>query len=238
MNGLLAGWWQTYTSEPVVFSLGLTGRVCLYALLLQAGVGILLAWYLSGRDSLCRGLVESLVSFPLIFPPIASGYLLLVLLGRMSPAGSFVEKYLGVEIVFSFPGIVIAAFVAGLPLVVKPIQSAILSLGNELTEASYTLGRGKFATFFRITLPCVKKSVISGLVLGLGRSLGEVGITLMVGGNIIGKTNTLSLEVFNAVYDGDFERATALCLLLFCFSLVLFSVIKKLDRQGTGRISF
>ncbi len=234
MSEFVTNWWLVYSSEPVLFSLGLTTKICLYALALQLLAGIPLAWYLAGPQTPGRGITESLVTFPLIFPPIATGYLLLVVLGRMSPLGGFLNDRLGVEIVFSFPGIVIAAFIAGLPLVVKPVQAAIRTFGNDLVEASYTLGRGRLRTFCYVTLPGVKKSILSGLVLGLGRSLGEVGITLMLGGNIIGKTNTLSLEVFNAVYDGDFERATALCLLLFCFSLVLFAGMRKLSSGGAG----
>ncbi|WP_029914006.1 molybdate ABC transporter permease subunit [Pelobacter seleniigenes] len=234
MSEFVTNWWQVYSSEPVLFSLGLTAKICLYALALQLLAGIPLACYLAGAQTPGRAITESLVTFPLIFPPIATGYLLLVVLGRMSPLGGFLNDQLGIEIVFSFPGIVIAAFIAGLPLVVKPVQAAIKTFGNDLVEASYTLGRGRLLTFCHVTLPGIKKSIFSGLALGLGRSLGEVGITLMLGGNIIGKTNTLSLEVFNAVYDGDFERATALCLLLFGFSLLLFASIRKLSSDTPG----
>ncbi len=233
MTSAAGNWWQVYTSDAVLFSLGLTGKICVYALILQLFIGVPLAWYLSGKNTPLRGALESLVTFPLIFPPIATGYLLLVLLGRMSFLGGLADRLLGVEIVFSFPGIVIAAFIAGLPLVIKPIQAAIRTFGDDLILASYTLGRGRLATFVNITLPSVRRSIMSGLLLGLGRSLGEVGITLMLGGNIIGKTNTLSLEVFNAVYDGDFERATALCLLLFVVSLLMFSGIRHLSREAT-----
>jgi molybdate transport system permease protein len=228
----LAGYWQIYLSSPVAFSLLLTAKVCAAALLLQTLTGVPLAWYLSGRGGVLRGLVENVITFPLIFPPIASGYLLLVILGRFSPIGSFLKGCCGVEIVFSFPGVVLAAYVAGLPLVVKPIQSAIQALGKDLVEASYTLGRGRSETFLRVVIPVIRRSVIAALVLGLGRSLGEVGITLMLGGNIIGKTNTLSLEVFNAVYDGDFDRAAALCLLLFLCSMILFTLMRRLNRRG------
>lgn len=225
----LPGLWQTYSSSTVLFSVGLTGKVCLFALSLHIILGMPAAWYLSGKSTRLKSFLENMVNFPLVFPPIATGYLLLVLFGRSSSLGGFIHKYIGTEIIFSFSGVVIASFIAGLPLVIKPVQSAIKSLGNELAEASYTLGRGKYATFFYITLPCVKKSVFSGLVLGIGRSLGEVGITLMIGGNIIGKTNTLSLEVFNSVYDGDYARAAALCLLLAVLSAILFNIIKKFD---------
>ncbi len=219
-------YWQIYRSAPIVFSLGLTGKVCLYALVLHILIGIPLAWYLSGRSSPWRSALESLITFPLIFPPIAIGYLLLVVLGRFSLLGDFFSHYLSVEIVFTQVGVVFAAFIAGLPLIVKPVRAAIQELGRDLIEASYILGRGRLVTFVLVTLPLIRRSILQALILGIGRSLGEVGITLMLGGNIIGKTNTLSLEVFNAVNDGDFERASALCLLLFLFSLLMFATLR------------
>ncbi len=227
----LGAYWQIYRSAPIFFSLGLTGKVCLCALGLHILIGIPLAWYLAGRPSPWRSALESLITFPLIFPPIAIGYLLLVVLGRFSFLGDFFSRCFSVEIVFTQTGVMVAAFVAGLPLIVKPVRAAIQELGSDLIEASYMLGRGRLVSFVLVTLPLIRRSVLQALILGIGRSLGEVGITLMLGGNIIGKTNTLSLEVFNAVNDGDFERASALCLLLFLFSLLLFTTIRCIDRR-------
>jgi len=230
MKETLTGVLDIWREPNIVFSIFLTAKVCLYALILQAFFGILLGWYLAGEKSFLKNSLENLITFPLIFPPIATGYILLLIMGRMSPAGNFFRSNFGVETVFSFTGVVIAAFVAGLPLVVKPVQSAINTLGNNLTEASYTLGKGRLTTFFLVTLPCIRRSILSALMLGMGRSLGEVGITLMIGGNIIGKTNTVSLEVFNSVYDGDFKRAGALCLLLALISALIFKGMRKAEK--------
>ena len=119
-----------------------------------------------------------------------------------------------------------------MPLVIKPIQAA---LGSEtvrkLTEAARVTGAGPVAAFFLVVIPLIRTSLVVGLLLGVTRSFGEVGISLMLGGNIAQRTNTLSLEVFNAVSRGDFERATALCILLACISLCLYLAIDQLQRR-------
>ena len=129
--------------------------------------------------------------------------------------------------VFSFSGLMLAAFIAGLPLIVKPVQSAIEGAAKELMEASFAVGAGKIATFYHVVLPTIKSSVIAGLILAFGRSLGEVGISLILGGNIVGKTDTVSLSILNAVLDGDFDRAWALSALLGVIALGIFWVLKN-----------
>lgn len=164
--------------------------------------------------------------FPLIFPPIATGFLLLYILGRNGVLG----KALNLQIVFSFSALVIASFLAGLPLFVKPVQSALESLPKSLIEAGQSLGKNRLEIALFILIPNVFKSVVSALVLALARGLGEVGITLMLGGNIVGKTDTVSLAIYNAVYDGENERALILSLILVVLSLVLFGFINFLER--------
>ena len=131
---------------------------------------------------------------------------------------------------FSFPALVLAAFIAGLPLVVKPIQSAIEGQARELIEVSYTLGKGKWETLFLVVIPVIRRHLVAGLTLGVGRSFGEVGITMMLGGNILGSTETLSLAIYNCVLDGDFDCATRLSVLLGVLSLSLFGLLRKLGR--------
>ena len=142
------------------------------------------------------------------------------------------QRLFGVRLIFSQAAVVLAAYIAGLPLVIKPVQAA---LGSEtvrkLTEAARVTGAGPVAAFFLVVIPLIRTSLVVGLLLGVTRSFGEVGISLMLGGNIAQRTNTLSLEVFNAVSRGDFERATALCVLLACISLCLYLAIDQLQRR-------
>ena len=198
-------------------------------LLAVIGVGL---GYMLGR---CRGrlvsLLDFLVTLPLIFPPIATGFLLLILLGRRSLIGTVLKSTLGVEMIFSFDGVVLAAFIAGLPLIVKQVQAAVRKETNRLIEVAYVLGKSPGATFFHVILPSLRKSIAIGLSLAFARSLGEVGVTLMVGGNISGRTNTISLEVYNAVFTGEYERAFILVSLLGTISLVLIVLTRWLARE-------
>jgi len=219
------------TSQQIIFSIFLTAKVCFWAFLLHGFFGIFLAWYLSSEKAPFRNVIDVVISFPLVFPPIATGFLLLMVFGRFGLLGKYLQP-LGVEIIFTQKALVLAAFTAGLPLVVKPIQSAIASSAKNLIEASLTLGKSRLTTFIRVVVPNVRKSIFAGLALGVGRSMGEVGITLMIGGNIIGKTNTLSLEVYNAVFDGNYLRAGVLCVILLGVSVILFSLLRRLETRS------
>ncbi len=212
-------------SFPILF----TAKVAAISLALHAFFGISLGYLLGKKSSPIRNLVDVLVTLPLVFPPVALGFLLLLVLGKTGFIGRFLTQAFGVEIIFSLWGVVIAAFLAGLPLIVKPVQAAVQSTAASLMEASYTLGKSELETFIFVVLPTIRRSIAGGLSLALGRSLGEVGLTLMLGGNIIGKTNTLSLEIYNSVFTGEFQRAGILAAILGCVSLVILLVLKKLS---------
>ncbi|MCD8164003.1 MAG: ABC transporter permease subunit [Synergistaceae bacterium] len=167
-------------------------------------------WFSRSR-SLCAKAAAFFITLPLVFPPIALGYMLLLLLGRNGPLGSPAEHYLGLRLVFSQGAVILSAFVAGLPLFVRPAQAAFQEPGIiKLEEASRVLVCGPVKTFFLVTMPLARRSIVSGLLLAVARASGEVGITMMLGGNIAGRTNTLSLEIFNCVSRGDFDEATIL----------------------------
>lgn len=212
---------QPQTTAPLLLTL----KVLAVSGVLHLISGILLGYYLTGEKSLMRTVADFLVTLPLVFPPIATGFILLMLLGRSGVIG----EYLPVDIVFSFPGVVMASFVAGLPLMVKPVEAALRGDIRRLAEMSRILGKTEWQTFWLVLLPNVRRNVASGWFLALGRSLGEVGITLMLGGNIIGKTNTLSLEIYNAVFSGEFERALVLSAIIGVFSLTIFIALKRLS---------
>lgn len=216
-------------AEPVVaHALRLTAEVALATLALHLVAGLALGYALSRPRWFGRGAVDALVTLPLVFPPVATGFVLLMLLGRRGPVGAWLAERWAVEVVFSFWGVLIASVLAGLPLVVKPVQSALEAVSARLAEAARVLGKGEVEIFLRVLLPNIRGALAAGLVLGLGRSLGEVGITLMLGGNVGGRTTTVSLEIFNAVSGGEFERAAVLSLLLGLVSLGLFWLLKRL----------
>ncbi|WP_149714252.1 molybdate ABC transporter permease subunit [Campylobacter concisus] len=209
--------------DPLVLSIKVI--LCQGALLIIFGLA--LAYYLAFGKAKFKAILEMIVTFPLIFPPIATGFLLLYLLGK----NGIVGKALNLEIIFSFKALVLAAFIASLPLFVKPVASALGSLSKSLSEAAYSLGKDKFQTAIFVLFPCVAKSVAAAFILAISRGLGEVGITLILGGNIIGKTDTISLAIYNAVYDGKSDEALILSLVLVVLSFILFGIINLLDKS-------
>lgn len=188
-------------------------------------LGVLLAYFLCGRPCTARSVVDFLVTVPLVFPPIATGFILLMLLGRNGPLG----RVLPIDVVFSFPGLVLASVIAGLPLMVKPVEAALRSQGKRLSEVAAVLGKTQWQTFVLVLLPSIRRPVLSSWLLALCRSMGEVGITLMLGGNIIGKTNTLSLEIYNCVFTGELDRAMVLCAIIATLSGTMLFTLKRMS---------
>lgn len=228
----IGGLASALTSPELLFAVALSAKTCL-----TAGIGFLvlappLAWLFARRDGVwVRGL-SFLVTLPLVFPPVALGYLLLLIIGRSGPVGGLLDDF-GLSFVFTSGAVYLAAFIAGLPLVIRPIQGALA--GDRLKELEFAArvhGAPPFTVYRRVTLPLVRGQILSGLLLGVSRASGEVGITMMIGGNIAGRTNTLSLEIWNAVSRADFEAATVLCLLLAAFTLMIFVVLDRLQRRA------
>ena len=191
---------------------------------------LLLGYCLSKKSFPGRVIIDLLVTLPLVFPPVATGYALLMILGKNGPFGEWSHSS-GINFIFSGQGVVLAAFLSGLPLVVKPIQSAMNMVSTRWGEVARTLGKNELQIFLFVLIPNIQRALATGLILGLGRSLGEVGITLMLGGNIAGKTNTLSLEIYNAVFSGDYQRASGLSVILGGISLVIFFLLQRCSSQ-------
>lgn len=206
-------------------SLGLTLRVLAGALAAQLLLGLTLAWVLARKRFPGRALLDALVSLPLVFPPIVIGYLLLLALGRQGWLAGLTGW--SPAVVFQPTALVIAAFIAGLPLMVKPVQNGLQAMSPRLKEAAATLGHGSWSHFLRVELPLLRPALATGLILSGGRALGEVGISLMLGGNIAGRTETLSLSIYNAVLDGDTGCANALSWLLGVMALGCFLALRR-----------
>jgi len=202
------------------------------ALLLVGPVAILLAWLQARRRYRGHGIVEALVLLPLVLPPSVVGYLLIVVWGRHGLLGGWLEETLGLRLVFTESAAVIAAAVAALPLIVKTVQPAIALVPRELEQVAWTLGLGRWRTFARVTLPCAGPAVLAGLVLGFARALGEFGATLMFAGNIPGRTNTMSLEIYTAWQGGDDARAFFYVVVLTGISCGVVLVAGALHGRG------
>lgn len=207
--------------------LSLTFGVVAWSMGLQLVLGTALGWLLARRRFAGHGLLDALVTLPLVFPPIVLGYFLLMLLGRQGVVTQWLPPLLQPEIMFTHTGLVIAAFVAGLPLMVKPVQAAFAGIPPRLREAAALLGHGPWSVFWHIDVPLARRGVAAGLVLAGGRALGEVGLSLMLGGNIAGRTETLSLAIYNHVMDGNLACANTLSLLLAGIAVLAFFVLRR-----------
>lgn len=210
----------------------LTLRVSFTATLFSVLLGLLLAWVLARRRLWGRHLLDALLMQPMVIPPTVLGYYLLVLLGRGGPVGSALERWFGLTLVFTWRGAVIAAMVASLPLFIKPARAAFESVEPGLENAARTLGKSEWGVFRTVTLPLAWRGVVAGGVMAFARAVGDFGTTLMVAGNIPGRTQTISIAIYDAVQAGDQGRANALVLMVTLFSV---SVLWFVSRFTAGR---
>jgi len=213
---------------PVLLSL----RVAFFSMLLVLVTGVPLAWVLARSNIPGRDLLSSLVTLPMILPPTVLGYYLLLLLGRQSLLGNFLQEHFGISLVFTWQAAVLAAAVASMPLMTRTVQASLEAVDIELEDVARTLGRSEIAIFFTVTIPLTWKGIIAGLVLAFARSMGEFGATLMVAGNIPGKTQTLSIAIYDAVQQGETGLANLLVLLISGITVVVLLLLSKLTKRG------
>jgi len=214
-------------------ALGLSIRVAVFATLLNALLGIPLAYLLARRAFRGRALVDLLVTLPLVLPPTVTGYYLIVLLGRRGWLGAPVYAWTGWSVAFTWYAAVIAATVMALPLLVRTARAAIESVDRELEKAAFTLGRSEWRTALEVTLPLARNGIIAGMVLAFARALGEFGATLMLAGNIPGKTTTVPLAIYTAVQTGEMGEAVLLVVALTVLSCVVLMVAGRLGARAT-----
>ncbi len=160
---------------------------------------------------------------------MAIGFFLLMVFGKNGIIGIVLLNIAGDTPIFSESGLVIASFFSGFPFVLKSIQGGLQDVPASLKEVAYSLGKSEMNTYITIVLPLIKRSIISGLLLGLGRSTGEVGISLMLGGNIPGRTETISLSIYNSVFEGNFKKAFVLSLFLSAITFMLFIFMRMIS---------
>jgi len=196
--------------------------------------GVALGYALSRRGWRGRSAVEALVSLPLVLPPTAVGLGLLLLLGRGGPLGGPLHRWLGIDLAFTWKAVVVASGVVAFPLLVRSVRSALEEVDPRLLGVARTLGRGPAATFFAVHLPLAWRGVVAGTVLAFARALGEFGATILVAGNIPGRTQTLALAIFQRVQTGRDREALALAgvsaLLAFSAMLAVEWLTRRRER--------
>jgi molybdate transport system permease protein len=205
-------------------------RVALCASALIFPPGILLGWWLARREFAAKVLVETAVSLPLVLPPTAVGYVLLSLLSVHGPLGRATIGF-DLDLLFTWKGAVIASAVMSLPLVTRTARVAFEGVDRRLEGMARTLGYGSAAAFFRVTIPLARRGLLASAVLGFSRALGEFGATVIVAGNIPGRTQTLSLAIFSDIQSGRGEEAKVL---LGVTTLLAFAGIYATERLLRG----
>jgi molybdate transport system permease protein len=170
-------------------------------------IGLATAWCLARYKWRGKILVETIISLPLVVPPVASGLLLLKIFGRKGPVGSFFEKNFEIEILFTWKAVVLAMSVMSFPLLVRSVRTAFEEINPRFAQVAATLGAGPWRAFWTISLPLAWRGVLAGTLLAFARALGEFGATIMVAGNIPGETQTLALAIYQSVLTGQDERA-------------------------------
>lgn len=211
--------------------LWLSLRVSLLATLLVAIVGIPLAWLLARRDFRGKEILYGLAALPLVLPPTVLGYYLLVGLGRQSPVGQWLEA-IGLPLVFTWRGAVIATAVASFPLLVLTARAGFEAVDQRLENMARTLGRSELDIFRRVTLPLAWPSLVAGAALTFARALGDFGATLMVAGNIPGRTQTASLYIYDLLQANRRAEAGVMALIVTIIALILFIISQSMTRRN------
>jgi len=211
--------------SPLALSLWIAGWAGLLALTL----GTLVAWLLVKRHVRAQWLLEGITQLSLVLPPTVLGYYLLLLLGQRG-LGPLLERWLGLRLVFTWQGAVLAATVAALPLVIQTVRVSLAEVSRDVEEAARVDGCTARQLFLRISLPIAWRGILAGGLLGFLRALGEFGTTLMVAGNIPGRTQTLPIAIYGSLQAGNLERANAQALLLTGLAFGLLALVLWLRR--------
>jgi len=216
-------------TEPIILSL----KVALIAVCIDFVIGIVVARLMARREFMGKNIVESAIILPMVLPPTVLGYGLLIFFGKRGLLGSFLLENFDFQIIFTWWAAVLASAIVSFPLMYQSAKAAFSSVDISLEKAARTLGTGEIRIFLTITLPLAWPGILAGLVLAFARALGEFGATLMVAGNIPGKTQTIPLAIYSAVESGEEELAKRLVLVITVLS---FAALFWLNRWSKEKI--
>jgi molybdate transport system permease protein len=218
-------------SEADLAAIWLTLRLAGVTTLLLLLIGAPIAWWLAHTRSLWKGPVGALVALPLVLPPTVLGFYLLLAMGPQGPVGQFTQ-WLGMGLLpFSFAGLVVASVFYSLPFVVQPLQNAFEGLGRRPLEVAATLRAGPVDRFFSLVLPLTRSGWLSAAILGFAHTVGEFGVVLMIGGNIPGATQVISVQIYDHVEAMDYAQAHGLAASMLIFSFVVLLLLYSFNRR-------
>lgn len=217
------------------FPLWLSLRVAALSTLLSTAVGLWLAYLLANRSFRGKEPLDAAITLPLVLPPTVLGYYLLVVIGRESWFGRAWEAFLGGPLVFTWQAAVVAAILHSAPLLIKSARAALESVDHDYERAARTLGASEWRLFWRVTLPLARRSILAAIALAFARSLGDFGVTIMVAGNIPGRTQTVAVAIYDAVESGNGQLARALVLAVSALALAILWVANRLQPKQVAR---
>jgi molybdate transport system permease protein len=203
---------------------------CTTIILLMTGLPV--ACWLTYTRTKMKPLIEALVSMPMVLPPSVIGYYMLMVYSPRNWFGAWISDVFDLRLAFTFEGVLIASVIFSLPFMVQPLHNGLCSLPGSLREASYTLGKSKTTTFFRVLLPNIKPSIITAIALTFAHTIGEFGVVLMVGGNMPGETRVASIAIYDEVQSLNFDTANQYAFILFIISLALLTTIYSVNKTN------
>lgn len=210
--------------ESFMQTMSLTFKLAAITTLFLLIIGIPLGYSLAMTKNRLKPILEAIVSMPLVLPPSVLGFYMLVFFSPKNTFGQWLDETLGLRLVFSFEGLVVASIIFSLPFMVHPIQSGFAALPKNIAQAAYTLGKSKTNVIFRVLLPNIRPSILAGIVISFAHTVGEFGVVLMMGGNIPGETRVASIAIYDEVESLNYSVANqyALTLFLISFAILLF----------------
>lgn len=194
-------------------------------------IGLTIAYLLNKSHFIGRGVIEAIITLPLVLPPTVLGYFLLVGMDNTSFFGSLFVRLTDHSLAFSFVGLWVASVISSLPFAVQPMLRALENIAPEIREAAWCSGMSRWKTFIKIELPLIWSGIITAMVLSFSHTLGEFGVVLMIGGNIVGETRTLSIAIYDSVLTFDHQQAQTMSITLLTIALITISVVYTFNRK-------
>jgi len=212
-------------------TLWITAKLAILTTLTLLILGMPFSYFLAYSHFRLKPVIEAIVSMPLVLPPSVIGYYMLVAYSPKYWFGDMLQKIFNIRLAFSFEGVLIASVIFSLPFMVQPLQNGLSALPLNLREASYTLGKTKTITFFKVLLPNIKPSLITAIALTFAHCIGEFGIVLMVGGNMPGETRVASIAIYDEIQSLNFNTANKYAFILFLISFVMLILIYTVNKK-------
>lgn len=214
----------------------LTLKLAFISTLILLLFGLPVAYWLSKGHSFFKVILEAILTMPLVLPPSVLGFYLLLAFSPQRGLGKWLLQHFNLQLVFSFEGLVLASVIYSLPFMISPVKSALQQLPSSLAQASFTMGKSEWETFFKVLLPNIRASLLTASVMTFAHTLGEFGVVLMIGGNIPGLTRVASIAIYNSVENMDYLTANLYSLVLIGLTFVLVLTVFIINKLAAKNL--